>query len=193
MYKTIIVRAIGIKTVFNMSAKIKANKALQARANQFCPREVSKLLLTNEYGTKKTMMTGENMIIRIVFRILHVLFLHLLIFKWSPGFIFSSIIPIPQPLKVPKWFSAFVALAPHAQQNSYLQKPQVMWLQPLFFSILVLHIGQRDTLSLFYSAQPWSYLFIASLHDTSAPCHSSRQLKHTHVWQTSHINFWGWG
>ena len=85
MYKAVIPIAIGIKHVFNMSPKMKAKKALQARSNQFLPREASKLFLTYEYGRKKTMMTGQNMItsivFTIVFKILNVLFFHFLIFK----------------------------------------------------------------------------------------------------------------
>ena len=119
----------------------------------------------------------------------HARVLQRLSLRWSPGFTFSSIILTPQPLNAPKWFSSLVALAPQAQQNSYLQKPQVMWLHPLFFSMRVLQSGQNDTLPLFSSTHPSSYLFIASSHVTSSPCHSSLQLKHTHVSQRGHWSF----
>ena len=125
-----------------------------------------------------------------IFQLLSLHLLVLVIFKWSPGFTLSSILFTPHPLPLSKCLSSFVALAPQDQQNSYLQNPQVMWLQPRFFSILVRHMGQKDTLSLFSSAQPASYLFIASSHVTSSPCHSSRQLKQIQVEHLGHCSFW---
>ena len=107
----------------------------------------------------------------------------------SPGLTFASIIATPHPLNGPKWLSSLDALAPQAQQNSYSQKAQVIWLQPWFFSIFERHWGQKDTLPLFSSAQPSSWFVIASSQVTFFPCHVSRQLKQTSVEHFGHFNF----
>ena len=176
-----------------MIPKISAKNALIPLQTMFYPLEPYILELTNLYGTKIGPIIGKKRRIRNGFIVFHTYLryiLHLVLLRWSPGLIFSSIIPTPQPRPKPKWFSAFVALFPQDQQNSYLQKPQVIWLQPLFFSIRVRHIGHSYTLSLFSSAQPASYLFSASSHVTSSPCHSSLQLKQTwvlHFWQVKYL------
>ena len=109
--------------------------------------------------------------------------------RWSPGLTFSSIMATPQPLpKSPKWLSPVTALCPHAQQNSNLQKTHVMWLHPLFFSILVRHMGHKETFSLFYSTHSCKSLSMASAQETPAPCHNSRHLKQTSVSHLGHCN-----
>ena len=132
---------------------------------------------------------GKKMITRTENTTLYQPVFQRLSFKWSPGLTFSSIIRTPQPLNGAKWFSAVLALAPQAQQNSYLQNAHVMWLQPPFFSILVLHMGQKDTFPLVSEIQPSSCLFMASSQVTSSPCHSFLQSKHTNVWHLGHCNF----
>ena len=116
-----------------------------------------------------------------------VIYLHIDTFPYSwrgfrePGLALSSIILTPQPYPGWKWLSSKLALSPQAQQNWYRQKAHVMWLQPLFFSIRVRHIGHMETLSLFFWAQPCSLLSIIYSHEVSLPCHSSLQWKQTQV------------
>ena len=111
----------------------------------------------------------------------------------SPGFIPSSIIPTPQPVPPikSKCRSALDALLRHAQQNSYLHTAQVMWLQPMFFSILVRHTGQKEMLSLMNwlsLPQPSSYCFMAYSH-VSCPCQLLRHLKQISVAHFGQLNF----
>ena len=183
---TVISRSIGTTTTSRTSPKVNAHAAPATRSQVGLCCEPRQLDCAAEHGHQKTTITGQNMMQRMTLATHQARVLQRLSLRWSPGFTFSSIILTPQPLKAPKWFSSLVALAPQAQQNSYLQKPQVMWLQPLFFSMRVLQSGQKETLSLFSSTHFPSCLFIASSHVTSSPCHSSLHLKHTHVSHFGH-------
>ena len=190
--------ASGIQIASKTSPTRKKIIAARTAKKQWLPIDLEHLYAPSAhlYGTKKTSQNGYSKIPRstkpIIPRILQQECLkHCLqhLRRWpSPGLTLSSILLTPQPFINPKWSSAALALPPQAQQNSYWQNPHVMWLQPAFFSILVLHVGQKDTLSLFSSAQPFSYLAIASAQDTSSPCHTSRHLKQTSVEHLGHVS-----
>ena len=123
----------NIKIRMHSGMRIQFVKRLSVRSKKIEERKI---------GTKTMHMNGKHMIKRKILP-------HFLLRSLSRSYleVRSSNWPTPHPVNEYsfQWSESAVAPRWQIQQNSYKQNPQVIWLQPLIRSILVLHIGQKET------------------------------------------------
>ena len=111
--------AIGMKQISRMSPMTKPIGAKIIAPNQphsfFIPQAE---MTAQKIGMYNTSAKGHRMMQSSTSPMIFKILLHKPDSTLSPAFALSSIIPTPQPRMNPKWLSAEVELAPHAQQNS---------------------------------------------------------------------------